>query len=982
MREEMSRLPHLLGWLVGICVVGALGCSSGGSEGGGAGGSRGPETLPEAPILEPASGHPGFASPQVQSIALSPTGLELYVANTAADTLDIIDTETREIVYRVATGIDPVSAAVRPDGLEVWVSNHVSDSVSVIDVDPSSPTRYRVVGTIQAWDGAGLVTDFDEPTSIAFAGNAKGYVSLSSRNRIAVVDVASRTVTNQIQVFAQEPRALTVRDGRLYVLPFESGNQTELSGCLNMDTGSEDCTFELIPVLLANSNDAILTRNFPANIIRNPKQPDRDLFVYETENDTLVEEVTSIGTLLYGLAVDSERRVFIAQTEARNDANGLSADGDDLIDLENRAFLNQIARVDCASDCVGPTVIELEPELPEQPAEGMALATPFGIQISGDDSTLVAVAAGSSRLFTMNAATGEVLGRVQVGAIPRSLVLESDAEGAPLRAWVLNGVEDSISLVDVSDPSDPSELTRITLEDPTLPNVKRGRIAFNDAEGSTSGTYSCESCHPDGNTDQLLWNLGAICLTEGCDQTIPRTTMPIRGLRDTLPLHWDGVPGNANLTTNGEVADSGEPVDPNCTDEHSCFRDLVNGSMSGTMCDVNACPTDQNESGLAGAFDEGARDAMADFLKSVPYPPARSRRLDDRMSDLAFEGFHVFLIGDDDQHPGCSRAGGCHAAPKWAGFAPGTGMQAPTFRGLSDRHLLLPNGRAGMWDLLDGQSLGFPVNEVDWDPSNGPDELFSWGLTFGTESLPLANRNSTGRGPFEIFQLFEETSTGFSGAFARQVTLDASATSGDQAARTDALLDLLEAADRDGQVDLRGNGASLSDGTQLVFVHDDGVYYRVDRDGVTSESLTRTEIIEQARSGAITITLTARLGVNSDVEHPQPVIFLDRSTIGEEAGCLEGQSSPFCSFLPGIPVLTDEPTITLRGGYIVDGTIVLVDGSAVGASVSCAEGGALPDCENLGLRIDLDEMPPPGDHTFQLVTPDGMTSNDLLLTAR
>jgi YVTN family beta-propeller protein len=84
-----------------------------------------------------------------------PSGGELYVTNTAADTLDIVDTETREIVYRIATGIDPVSVAVRPDGLEVWVSNHVSDSVTVIDVDPSSRTRYRVVGTIQAWDEAG-----------------------------------------------------------------------------------------------------------------------------------------------------------------------------------------------------------------------------------------------------------------------------------------------------------------------------------------------------------------------------------------------------------------------------------------------------------------------------------------------------------------------------------------------------------------------------------------------------------------------------------------------------------------------------------------------------------------------------------------------------------------------------------------------------------------------------------------------------------
>ena len=591
---------------------------------------------------------------------------------------------------------------------------------------------------------------------------------------------------------------------------------------------------------------------------------------------------------------------------------------------------------------------------------------------------LVGVASGSSRLFTMNASTGEVLGRTPVGAIPRSLVLESDRGGAPLRAWVFNAVEDSVSLVDVSDPAAPSEVVRIELEDPRLPNVKKGHIAFNDAEGSTSGTFSCESCHPDGNTDQLLWNLGAVCFRDGCDQTIPRTTMPIRGLRDTLPLHWDGVPGDPFGGTNAEVP-NGEDDEPNCTDEHSCFRDLVNGAMSGTMCDLNACPTDQNENGLDGAFDEEERDAMADFLKSVPYPPARSRRLDDQMSDMALDGFHVFLIGDDDQHPGCSRAGGCHAAPFWNGTnTPGTGYEAPTFRGLTDRHLLLPNGRAGMWDFVSRD--GF--NEVPWDPRNGPDELYSWGLTFGTEVLPIANRNSTGRGPFELFQLFEETSTGFSGAFARQVTLDANSVSGDQAAATDAFLDLLEAADLDGRIDLRGNGASLSDGEQLVLVHEDSVYYRVDRDGVTPESLTRAQLLEQAQSGALTVTLTARLGVNSDVEHPQPVLFLDRSTIGEEAGCGEGQRSPFCNFLGGLPELTDSPTMTLRGGHIADGTIVVIDGRAVEGSVSCAEGGALPDCDDLAVRIDLAQMPSVGDHTFQVVTPGGLASNELLMKVR
>src|SRR5690606_31555281 len=304
------------------------------------------------------------------------------------------------------------------------------------------------------------------------------------RNRIAVVDVASRTGTKQIQVWAQEPRAIEVRNGRLYVIPFEAGNRTELSGCF--DLSEPGCTFSIAD-LAANSNDAILTRNMVADIVRRPQTPDRDLFVYDTTNEAPLYEVSTLGTLLYGLAVDSRGRVFIALTEARNDANGAAGTaGHDLPELENRMFLNQVARVDCSVDCSDVEVFDLEPPPPDTPFPGTELATPFGIAVSGDDSVAVAVAAASSRLFTMDTATGEVLGMTGVGAIPRGVALESDASGRPRTAWVLNAVDDSVSVVDVSDPSAPSESVRIALEDPTLPDVKAGRLAFHDAAGSTT----------------------------------------------------------------------------------------------------------------------------------------------------------------------------------------------------------------------------------------------------------------------------------------------------------------------------------------------------------------------------------------------------------------------------------------------------------------------------------------------------------------
>ena len=961
-------VPRQRGVLLAFVLAASVGCSTSSSEpgAGGNGGSRG-EVTPADPIPEPASGYPGFASPQVQSIALSPIAGEVYVTNTAADTLDIIDMETREIIYRVATGIDPVSVAVRPDGLEVWVANHVSDSVSIIDVNPTSTTRYRVIGTVQALDEEGMVTDFDEPSGIAFANNDKAYVAITSRNRIAVIDVATREVTKQIQVRAQEPRALTVRNGHLYVIPFESGNQTELSGCF-VNSASQDCTFDIPGVLFANAHDAILTRNFVADIVRNPLVPDRDLFVYDTNDDSLVEEVSTIGTLLYGVAVDSRERVFIAQTEARNDANGRAGtEGDDLIDTENRAFLNQIARLECGDGCGALSLLELEPVPPDHPAPGMQLATPFGIQVSDDDSTIVAVAAGSSRLFTLDPDTGEVLGRLAVGAIPKSLSLQSAEDGSPETAWVYNAIENSVSAVDVSDPTSPAELGRVALADPTDPIVKRGRIAFNDAEGSTTGTFSCESCHPDGNVDQLLWNLGAICLTEGCNQTQPRVTMTVRGLRDTLPLHWDGVPGDPFGGINAEVADSGEVVEPNCTDEHSCFRNLVDGAMSGTMCNLDACPTDQNEKGLEGAFNEEDRDAMAVFLTTVPYPPTRSRRFDDALSDDAFTGFLNFTIGAEPERGGCNRVGVCHTAPFWAGTnTPGSGFDAPTFRGLYDRHLLLPNGRGGMWEYLRLSD----INPVDHDPNDGPDELYSWAATFGTEEFPIVNRISFAYGPFEIFQFFEEGSTGFSGMVGKQVTLDAQSLSEGMADETSAVLDLLETAHGNGVVQLIGNGATLPDGQQVVIALRGAAYEQLDAEGGTSETFTREQLFEAAAAGELTMTITARLGVNTNAGIAQPGIWLPM---------VPPEISP-TSNLQDFPRLADAPTtMNMFGRHIEPGAFLVIDGQRVESTVNCVAG-ELPDCVDEEIAIELADLPSAGRHTYQIVNPNGLTTNELHLT--
>lgn len=877
---------------------------------------------------EPEVGHPTFVSPHAAPIGIHDG--HVFVANTPSDTVDVIDVQTRQIVARVKVGVDPVGIGIRPDGKEVWVSNHVSDTVSVIDNDAASPTYRQVIATIQDIDPNSRATRFDEPVGIAFANNEKAYVALSSENKIAVINVATRKVEKTLAITAQDPRVLVVRGGRLYVIPFESNNQTQLSG----GTGQIDgdlVTFNAFEHSIANNN--VLSLGHVVDIVKHPKVPDQDLYVFDTKTDELVEVVDSLGTLLYGMAVDSKGRVFVAQTDARNEVNGRSGTKKHgLAELENRAFLNRLTSIRFDGDLAEtPEFIDLEPLPPSHPESGMALATPFAIEVCDDDSTLVVSAAASDIVFTIDVASGEILGRVKVDAVPRGIALLSSADGKPSQAWVLNAVANTVSLVDVSEPANPQLVESIALQDPTHPAVKRGRIAFNTASASTTHTFACASCHPDGHTDQLLWVLKTPIVTGG-DQIMPRSTMPIRGLRDTAPFHWDGIPGDPYGGNNSANVHGSDPPNSRIDEPASTTRHLIDGGLASTMGLVG--DTTVNDEGKAGALSAAERDDMATFLLSVPYPPAQRRSYTNVVSKRAKNGFKLFHIdGDLDGKPRPNVCGNCHRMPFLVSTnTPGTGMDAPTWRGAYDRFLILPQGR---------------LNVIDFDfyrrvAERGQPERSIWQFSWG------------GRPRFDpVWNMVLEGSTGFSGAFARQVTLNEASADEDL---TDDLLNALELSAGEGAIVLEGEGVMV-DGeankpVALRFNAANNEYV-----GDDTEAYRREELVSLALEGRFIGTLSARHGAKADVDHPQPALW----TLGP----IERQRGR-----QKFPVLYGgNHSMTISGRHLSEDAFLIVDGRRVPGELS-------RDGETVVVRLET--LPPVGMHLLQIQNPNGLFSNDFI----
>jgi DNA-binding beta-propeller fold protein YncE len=762
----------------------------------------------------PRSGAQLYLSPQVQPMALSEDGTLLYVANTTSGTLtmlDVMNPLAPRLYAEIRVGHDPVAVAVLPGGVGydelVFVVNHISDSISVV-----SRNRFSVVQTIQAFDANG-VTRMDEPTGIAFTGPDRALVTLDQPNQVLVLDIdaggRATIAPERVAITAQAPRAIAVAGGRAFVASFESGNQTEFSSCWTGDTRGllenddeltdEGCEFETEILDARNPGSltlgsifqfAAVNPNIGGRVVRDTDIPDRDLFVIDPSGTpSVVQVLGTIGTLLAGIAAHdgpAGTRLWVSHTEARNHLDGLAA-------LDNRMFENRVAVVDCApgGSCSLTGTVDLDASAA---AIGRTVPNPWGIQASADGQTVVVTAAsadgdpGDGRpplpgLFTLDR-DGNVLGAAVVGALPEGVVLRSAPGGEAHVAYVLNTADSTVSVVDVTNQQSPQTVgPPITVgKDPTPAQIRLGRIAFHSARGSTSRTFACGSCHPNGNIDQLQWTINTVTgPDDGADAkgeiAEPRTTMPIRGLRDTLPLHWEGTLADPFPGVNPEAVpfDSAPDCDLEVDGEIGCVRHLVDAALSGPNCQHNVpggCQPEEGQTGpggsnLPGSLTDEERDAMAAFQLAVAFPPAPDRRPDDVLSPLALGGVADFFTNEDGEgiNDGIGQVlgfapttcadnpMGCHSLPLTHSTNSDIvgGFDAPGARGMWDRFTLFSNGifsseevLRGTQDCADGIAppaktivvAGFQVN-VAGDPCNIQAPLLSQLFGFSFADLPF-----------------------------------------------------------------------------------------------------------------------------------------------------------------------------------------------------------------------------------------------------
>ncbi|MEC7605062.1 MAG: hypothetical protein VYD68_00760, partial [Pseudomonadota bacterium] len=476
----------------------------------------------------------------------------------------------------------------------------------------------------------------------------------------------------------------------------------------------------------------------------------------------------------------------------------------------------------------------------------------------------------------------------------------------------------------------PRLIGTVVLEDPTQPIIKRGRKAFETAMASTTGTFSCSSCHPDGHTDQLVWVLATPIVTRG-DQIQPRITMPIRGLRDTEPYHWDGIPGDPYGGVNAANTDGYVPPNSDINDPTTSTLDLIDGGLASTMHWIGK--TNTNDEGKTGNLTAAERDDLSVFLLSVPYPPAQRRAYDNVQSERAKEGFRLFHIeGNGGGRAGV--CGDCHRLPHLVSTNhPTIGMDTPTWRGAYDRFLILPQGRINLVTLQPFAELakqGIPEREL-WRRTWAQREAFD-----------------------PVWDMVEEHSTGYSGAFARQVTLNQASLA---KPITLDIINALEQSAREEAIILAVSGVMVEGNNgHAVSMRFNGKEYVGSIGRHTQE-----ELVALTREGKFIVTFTGHHGVNINFDHPQPALWT-LSPIHEQSGPQEFPS-----------IHSEQLIMTLSARHVNADAHIIVNGRRMDGTIDLLE-------EEI-IRVELAERPPLGMNLLQLQTRGGLISNDFIFYA-
>jgi hypothetical protein len=254
-----------------------------------------------------------------------------------------------------------------------------------------------------------------------------------------------------------------------------------------------------------------------------------------------------------------------------------------------------------------------------------SIGDPRGIAFDADGSMAWVTGMGSNNIVPVDAAGQRLAQPIPVGQGPTGIVFDQARD----QLYVWNRFSADISVIDADLGM---ELRRVSIFDPTPGAIRQGRPHFYDTHATSGlGQVACASCHVDGRTDRLAWDLGdpsgqvkpfnQNCQTDLDSDEIPCEDFhPMKGpmltqtFQDIIghePFHWRG--------------------DRDGLEE-------FNGAFTGLM-------------GAPGQLSANQMQQFEDFVATIAIPPNPFRNLDNSLpSSLPLPGhFTTGVFGPEGQ---------------------------------------------------------------------------------------------------------------------------------------------------------------------------------------------------------------------------------------------------------------------------------------------------------------------------------------------
>ncbi len=624
-----------------------------------------------------------FEAPPVRPLAVVEFGSDgfLMVANPPAGRLEIYELNTFSFVTSVPTGLEPVSVAVKPtplaDGTRlVYTANWLGDSITLVEVTPSAGSvTAKVRGTVRVGD---------EPMHIAFMPVLDPSVDqfgLTQPGGLLHEHVIALLGASGAMAWLN-PDSLLPLDPALALLELLSPDTSRaIQAGRTIAVSPPTATAPNLPnaIHALNLRGGVTPPTGPnAPLSLDPNSYDFDVWTTSDPFASFLAGGTASGPIVGGLgstnfnmAVAANGDLFVVGQVARNleinhgalgeaealcrvaGGPGCSAQSAPATGFTT-SMLWRVRGAGTANPVIDGLDLNFDGQTNQPVAFGDAVTQPTDVAIyygqpgptgAPGGTRIVVTGFASDSLAIVDVASGPMSGwnvtRIDMAPTtfgstsnpfdlamsirgPRALAIREFGQPAAVIdfAFVFNWHENSFSVVVINAPFPQNAvLTTVPLQfDPRPSYVREGRRFLYSSKLSASNTVSCASCHIDGHTDQLAWNL-----SDGIPQPIPSFVPPPTGGNPPITT-FAGIKGPM-VTQSFRGLVNFEVEDPAQQDRFFSNRPYHWRGDRDTFLDFNTAfinlmgiPNPSNPT-LDEGIPSGFMFEFNRFINSIHYPP-------------------------------------------------------------------------------------------------------------------------------------------------------------------------------------------------------------------------------------------------------------------------------------------------------------------------------------------------------------------------